>query len=97
MFNKYINIKKLIITITNQNFIYIICNILYISELGINILSTNKLNGVAVFNNNSVFLFKILYCIIKECKLNLYITKAKILYSLYIYNNNNNKLYNNYI
>ena len=97
MFNKYINIKKLIITITNQNFIYIICNILYISELGINILSTNKLNGVAVFNNNSLSLFKNICCIIKGYKSNLYTTNTKILYSLYIYNNNNNKLYNNYI
>ena len=90
--NKYINIKELIIILTNQNFIYIIYSILYISELDINILSTNKLNGVTVFNNNSVSLFKNTRCTIKGYKSNLYITKTKILYSIYNYNNNNKLL-----
>ena len=35
-----------------------IYNILYIPEIDINILNTNKLNDDTIFNNNSVSLFK---------------------------------------
>ena len=79
MLNKHINIKELIIILTNQNFIYIIYNILYMPELDMNILSTNKLNGVTIFNNNSVSLFKHTHYTIKGYKSNLYKTKTKIL------------------
>jgi hypothetical protein len=70
---------------TNQNFIYIMHNVLYMPELGINILSTNKLKGVSIFKENSVSIYKDNILTIKGYKDNLYRTNTTI---LYIKNNN---------
>ena len=63
---------------------------LYIPELGINILSTNRLKGISIFFKNSIYIYIYIYnnkkLIIKGYKDTLYKTNTNISYLKKIFN-----------
>lgn len=56
--NLPVKYKGSIIIRSNQNYIYIIHNILYIPNLGINILSLQRMNNIAIFTPTKVSLYR---------------------------------------